>query len=859
MVIQKLTVHEVYEYLHTGVDGLSSVEVNDRLKEYGLNVIHEVVKKSSIKKFLKHFIHIFALLLWFAAFLCFYMAIKHPEEGLLNLGIAIVIVIIINGIFSFYQERQAEKVLLELKKLLPNTTKVIRDGVILKVPVYEIVPGDLILLNEGDKVPADARIVDAENLFVNNAPLTGESDPMPRNHHPYDGDFLDSPNILFAGTIVTTGRARGVCFATGMSTEFGKIAHITTGIKKTTSTLQIEIKKITKFIGFFSILTGIVFFIFGVMIGRTFIENFVFAVGIIIANVPEGLLPTVTISLAMSAQRMAKKNALIKSLNAIETLGSVTVICTDKTGTLTKNKMLVKELWIKTEKERLFEIGYFCNNVYIENGNQLHGDPTEVAIMEYVKNKVSKTGTRLKEKPFDAERKRMSVLYEVGGDRIVYVKGAVESVLPLCETIEYENISLTITSEIKSHIEEAYNKMADKGLRVLGFAYKHYKDNEELEEKLNFVGLMGLEDPPHEDVPEAISKCKKAGIRIIMITGDAEKTAIAIGKEVGIIPKIAKNGKSLDALSDSELKDILKDGDLIFYRMTPLEKLRIVRLLKEMGEIVAVTGDGVNDAPALKSADIGISMGLSGEDVSKEVAHIVLLDDNFSSIVNAIEEGRAVFENIRNFITYIFSSNIPEIIPYIAYVIFRIPLPLTIMQILAVDLGTDMFPALALGAEKPTQGIMERPPRKQNERLLNMQTILRSYFFLGPLEALAGLFGYYYVMTEGFTLPNLSTSSEIYLQATTACFAAIVVTQVANGFVCRSYYKSPITLGLFSNRLLLFGIAMEFMITFFVIYTPIGNSMFQTKAISLNTWLVLLPFMFLVFFADELRKIIMKK
>jgi sodium/potassium-transporting ATPase subunit alpha len=429
---------------------------------------------------------------------------------------------------------------------------------------------------------------------------------------------------------------------------------------------------------------------------------------------------------------------------------------------------------------------------------------------------------------------------------------------------------------------QAYNSMTDQGLRVIAFAYKEivkgstptltlpprggglgWGADSEIEETMVFVGLMGLEDPPRPEVPDAIEKCRGAGIKVIMITGDASRTAVAIAKQVGLAKNnpLVIEGHEINAMTDSVLREKLLSDEIIFARMTPVHKMRIVSILEDEGEKVAVTGDGVNDAPALKKANIGIAMGITGTDVAREAADMVLLDDNFASIVNAIEEGRGIFENIRKFISYIFASNVPEIIPYIAYIIFRIPLPLTIMQILAIDLGTDMFPALALGAEKPTKDVMKQPPRSPDERLLNFKILGRAYLFLGPIEAAAGLFGFFYVLYSGGWQwgEMLPSNNMLYLEATTACLGAIIITQIANVFACRSFRESIFSLGFFSNRLILVGIAVEIALSVFIIYHSAGNKIFGTAPLELNVWLILIPFSVALLLAEELRKFYVRR
>ena len=440
-----------------------------------------------------------------------------------------------------------------------------------------------------------------------------------------------------------------------------------------------------------------------------------------------------------------------------------------------------------------------------------------------------------------------------------------EGLLPLCTDSLINGDKARTDETIRRKINDEYHAMMDKGLRVLAFAYKEIKENSKfkiqnskLESEMVFVGLIGLEDPPRPEVPEAIRKCHEAGIKVIMITGDASRTAVAIAKEIGLVKgnPVVIEGNEFTRMNDKELREKLSEKEVIFARMTPKHKMRIVSILKEEGEVVAVTGDGVNDAPALKKADIGIAMGISGTDVAKEASDMVLLDDNFATIVNAVEEGRTVYENIKKFITYIFASNIPEAVPYLAYILLKIPLPLTIIQILAVDLGTDMLPALALGAEKPMPGIMKQPPRKLQERLLSFSLISRAYLFLGPIEAAACMFGFFYIMFNGGWRwgEMLSPNNILYMQATTACLAAIIVTQIGNVFACRSSRESVFSIGLFTNRLIFLGIAVELLLQLFIVYHPWGNKIFGTYPISLSAWLVLIPFAVLLLFADEARK-----
>jgi sodium/potassium-transporting ATPase subunit alpha len=876
MKINSLTEEEVLRSLVTSENGLTEEEARKRFLEFGPNEIKEVKKTSLFIKFLTQFTHFLAILLWIGAGLAFLSEYLRPGEGMINLGLAIVGVIFINALFTFIQEYRAEKAIEKLKLLLPFHVKVIRKGKEREIPAREIVPGDLIILSEGDKVPADSRLIDTAYLMVNNAPLTGESEPFPLNHAPFDGELIQSRNISFAGTNIVSGSGKGVVFATGMRTEFGRIAHLTGTVTSGLSPLQKEIIKITRIIAAIATIMGVVFFITGHLIGRTFWENFLFAVGIIVANVPEGLLPTVTLSLAMGSQRMAKRKALIKTLTSVETLGSVSVICTDKTGTLTQNKMAVQRIaYIDGGKQTegqipsLLTIALLCNNTK-EIGEDLKGEPTEVALYKSARKSIGHVESkRIREFPFDSDRKRMSTLNLLDRNTYVMTKGAPESIFTICSHCFMKDKIVNFDEALKESSVNLYHSMMDEGLRVLAFAYREVKGDEEVvimedaERDMVFLGLIGLEDPPRPEAAEAIRKCREAGIRIMMITGDGSRTALAIAKEIGLVngePTIVE-GSDFLRMSDNELRDVLSKEEVIFSRMTPKRKLRVVNILKEEGERVAVTGDGVNDAPALKRADIGIAMGITGTDVAKEAADMILLDDNFATIVNAIEEGRAVYENIRKFISYIFSSNIPEIVPYLAYALLRIPLPLTIMQILAVDLGTDMLPALALGAEKPSPAVMKTPPRSPKERLLNRPLLTRAYLFLGPIEAAAGLFGYFYVLKSGGWQwgQMLASNNILYLQATTACLTAIIVTQIANVFACRSFKESVFSLGIFTNRLIFGGIALEIVLQLFIVYHPFGNKMFSTYPIPVSIWLILIPFVFLLFFSEELRKLISRK
>jgi len=878
--IQSLSEAEVLRTLVTSDKGLSHEDAQRRLNEYGFNEIKDVRKKPLYLKLVSQFIHFLAILLWIAAALCFLSEFLHPGEGMLSLGIAIIGVIIINAIFTFVQEYRAEKAVEALKKLLPFNVKVLRDGSMREISAREVVPGDFFILNEGDKIPADARLVDENHLMVNNAPLTGESQSKPRSSRPFDGESLESPNIVFAGTHVVSGSGRAVAYATGMSTEFGKIAHLTSAVEPGLSPLQKEILKVTKIIAIIALTTGIFFFGIGTLTGRSFWHNLLFAIGITIANVPEGLLPTVTLSLAMGSQRMAKKKALIRTLTSVETLGSVTVICTDKTGTLTQNRMEVQKIWTTDMQQssinNLVRIASLCNNAFYEDG-KYKGDPTEVALLKAAREKSGDIkADRIAEIPFDSDRKRMTTVNVIEGETLVLTKGALENVLPLCTGIFVENGTKSLNDENKGPVMDAYHSMMDDGLRVIAFAFRKLADNSiaqaDPEAALIFVGLMGLEDPPRPEVPNAIKKCREAGIKIIMITGDASRTATAIAKQIGLVKDVPAiiEGHEIDMKSDDSLREALRSEEIIFARMSPRHKMRIVTVLQDEGERVAVTGDGVNDAPALKKADIGISMGIMGTDVAREAADMVLLDDNFATIVNAVEEGRTIFENIKKFITYIFAHGTPEAIPYIMFALFKIPLPLTVMQILAIDLGTETIPALALGAEPPEASIMRYPAGHPNTiiqsqsakgRIIDMALLFRGYVFIGFISAVAVLFVYFYVLYKGGWQWGMALEMNDLLtrQASTATFLGIVIMQIGNVFACRSSKDSIFRLGFFSNRLVIIGIIVEVILSAFIVYHPLGNRIFGTAPLGLDVWLILIPFSIMLLAAEELRKVYVRR
>ena len=881
MKIHGLTVADAFASLKSGLAGLSDAEARRRLVEFGANEVEEVAHEALLLTFAREFAHFFAIILWIAAALAFFAEWREPRQGMAALGFAIVGVIVINGVFSFWQVYRAEQALTALKKLLPNAAKVVRSGAVRLVPAAQLVPGDVILLEAGDILPADCRLVEAFSVRVNNATVTGESLPASRDAEPCaEPEPMHARNTLLAGTSLVSGEAKALVFATGSHSTFGKIALLTQATGDTISPLQLEIARVSRIVAGLALALGVIFFFIGQAIGLPFWATFIFAIGIIVANVPEGLLPTVTLALAMGSQRMAKRNALIRHLPAVEALGCTTVICTDKTGTLTQNRMSARRLFIagrmfETNQvaaliephRRFFEVAACCHDLKDARaaaGPGWLGDPMEVALVQLASDVMPALphSPRVNEIPFDSERKRLSTVHAAPEGKVLYCKGAPEVVLPRCTHAAMDGGAVALSDELAATFRTAAEAMAEQGLRVLACAWRKLPESFELadaEAEMTLAGLIGLEDPPRPEVADALQKCRDAGIKVIMVTGDHPHTATAIAREIGLVRSagpVVITGEQLAHLSDIQLQLALDAPEIIFARVLAEQKMRIVGALQNKREIVAVTGDGVNDAPALRKADVGIAMGRSGTDVAREAADMVLLDDNFASIVAAIEEGRAVFANIRNFLTYILTSNVPELIPYLAFVVLRIPLPLTIIQILAVDLGTDMLPALGLGAEKPAPDIMKAPPRSRADRLLNWPLLARAYLFLGLMQAAAAMSAYWFVLRHGgwHFGEKLAAHDPLYLQATTACLSAIVGMQVANVFLCRSDHQPLLARGLFSNKLIVAGIASEILLIALIDYTPWGNALFGTAPIPLAVWLFIIPFALGMVALEELRK-----
>ncbi len=915
--VEEMSSAEIYLTFGTRPEGLSHKEAEERLKRLGPNSIREIRGKSLLVKFLANFIHLMAVLLWIAGFVA--LAAKMPQ-----LAISIWTVNIINGAFSFWQEYRAEKATEAMRKMLPSYANVLREGEMARIQALELVPGDVLLLAEGDRISADARLTDEAELYADQSTLTGESLKVRKTSEMVSGKDLariEIPNIVFAGTNVVSGTGKAVVFATGMDTEFGKIAGFAQNLGDEPSPLQKEMRRVTKVVTLVAVSIGFVFFLLAIALaGVDTAEGFIFGMGMIVAFVPEGLLPTVTLSLALGVQRMAKRNALIKRLSAVETLGSTSVICTDKTGTLTQNEMTVREIWLPGRRLTVTGTGYAPEGEIMEGselvpappGSDLHrlllaaglcnnarllppdeessrwtilGDPTEGALIALaMKGGVNlaleaQRSPRLRELPFDSRRKRMSTIHRGSESEVVaYVKGAPREVLGLCGCVLESGAEGPLSEAMRAQIMEANDAYARSGLRILAIAQRSNLgalenpraglsgySPEIVERDLAFIGLVAMMDPPRPEVAEAVDKCRRAGIRVVMITGDYGLTAESIARRIGIVqgerPRIL-TGSEVDSLDDEALDEALKE-EAIFARAAPENKLRIVKALQQSGHVVAVTGDGVNDAPALKKADIGVAMGLSGTDVAKESADMILTDDNFASIVSAIEEGRAVYANIKKFTTYIFTSNTPEAAPFILFALSRaqIPLALNVMHILAIDLGTDLVPALGLGAEPPEPGIMDKPPRSLKEHVITRSLLLRAYLFLGPLQSLAVMAAFYFqYWTHGFwgQWVGLPSSGFLYESATAMALACVVTTQIGNLFAQRTQRSSVFRIGLFSNRLLWIGIVSELAIVLLIVYLPPVQNIVGTRELPLENWLFLIAWAPLLLVADECRKALLR-
>jgi magnesium-transporting ATPase (P-type) len=896
-----LHVKELFESLQTSAKGLSSQEADVRLVKYGPNILLEKKRTPVAYKFLVQLKDLFGVLLLIAALLA-------ALTNAMDMSFTIFAVVLVNAVLSLFQEWRAEKAMETLKSWMPEYSKVIRDGELKKMLVKDLVPGDIIVLEDGDRVPADARLITAYDLWTNNVPLTGESEPQPRTTEPVpilDSAYLDASNMVFMSTSVAKGQGRAVVVSTGMKTKFGQIASLTQEIADEPSPLQKEIAYTAKYDFILAITVGVIFFaVSNIWLHVNIYASVIFMIGVMVACVPEGLQVTVSSALAINVLKMAKENVLVRKLSAVQTLGSVTVICTDKTGTITKGEMTVRRIWVHDKVvevsgvgydpvgkftcegqalkedefravEKLLEISALCNSAKVEAPSDRNkswsivGDPTDGAlIVAALKHSLSVQALLVERPmfrvlPFDSERKRMTTLHRFEGHDFAFTKGGPRSILSICDRIVVKNRVEELTPENREAVEAKVREFANRGLRVIAVAYKElpekcsYKEKE-VESSMVFVGLAGMKDPPRPEVKQAVTVAKQAGIKIAIITGDYGPTAQAIAEEVGIVePKKCRiiRGVDLDGLGDDQIAEEVKKQDAIFARVSPEQKLRIVKALKQYGEIVAVTGDGANDAPSLREADIGIAMGVSGTDVAREAADMVLLDDSFASIVKAVESGRTIYENIRKFIVYVFAHNWAELIPYVLYIVLGIPLPLLVIQVLAIDLGIDVIPSLALSREPPEPGIMSEMPRSIKERLFNSGVFLRS-LYIGAIVATGAVLGCMIAWASGGWQfgTGLAETSVLYRKGTTMTFAGIVIAQVGNVLASRTNKVSLFKTSVKSNKWVWLGIAAQISIISVLVYVPLMQSVFQTTGLGLLDWAFLAILACIVVFAEETRK-----
>jgi calcium-translocating P-type ATPase len=812
------------------VVGLGTAEAERRLAADGPNVLPAARPIPAWRRLVAQMTHFFALMLWVASALAF-------VAGLPELGVAIIVVVLVNGVFAFAQETRAEHAAARLRELLPRRVVVMRDGTATEIDAADLVVDDLVVLNAGDRISADVRTVESLDLAIDTSTMTGESRPS----------FAARGDELFAGTFVVEGEGTAVVVATGAGTELAQLASLTRAGQRPRGPLAKELDRVVRIVATIAVAVGAGFFAIAAAVGMPPSDGVLFAIGVTVALVPEGLLPTVTLSLAIGAQRMSRQAALVRRLEAVETLGSTTVICTDKTGTLTRNEMSVVEVWTAAGSVEVAGEGYgpeaevagsedavaaaravaaagrACSSgtAVLEDGWwRAFGDPMEAAIDALARRLVvdEVAAPERARYPFDPRRRRMSVWI---GDRLL-VKGAPDAVVPRC-------------SDLPDGATAAVEKLTDRGLRVLAVASRTVAGEDppssadEAEQDLVLLGLVALEDPPRASAAEAVTLCRAAGVSIVMVTGDHPVTALAIAREVGLVvgePRVLLGDELPE--DDAVLGALLDHDGTVVARVAPEDKLRIARALQSRGHVVAMTGDGVNDGPALQAADIGVAMGESGTDVAREAADLVLLRDDFTTIVNAIRQGRATYTNIRRFLTYHLTDNVAELTPFVVWALSggRIPLALTVLQVLCLDIGTDLLPALALGAEQPGPRLMDGPPPKRH--LLDRSLLARVFGVLGPAEAAVSMTAFFATYLMAGWRPGDAFPDGPLLAASGAAFCAVVFGQMATAFACRSTTRRPGQLGWTSNRLLLAAVAVEAVaLAVFVLVPPVADLLRQ--------------------------------
>lgn len=888
------TKEEVCSQLNTSIDkGLTQEILEEHLKKHGPNELREEEKRSFLSKILAQFSDFLVIILIIASIVSF--AVGERADA-----IVILAIVVINALLGLYQEGRAEKALEALKKMAAPNAKVIRNGNTTIVPANSLVPGDIVILESGDIVPADLRLVESSNLKIEEASLTGESVPVEKDSNiVFDQDVAlgDRTNMCFMSTIVTYGRGKGVVVNTGHDTEIGKIATMIQTFEDETTPLQKNLDQLGKYLGVACIVVCALVFGIGILQGRDLLQMFMVAISLAVAAIPEGLPAIVTIVLALGMNRMVKRNAIVKKLLAVETLGCTTVICSDKTGTLTQNEMTVVKVYTdgkvfdvtgtgyeprgefkidgnpispmdSINLNTLISIGALCNDASLEEnteGYRILGDPTEGALITLAgkgnifKKEINDKYPRVEEIPFDSDRKMMTTFHNnyFPNKTISFTKGAPDIVISRCDSIYMNGEVVPLSDELTEKILSINSQFSKKALRVLAFAFKdHDKLPEEItsstvENKMVFVGLVGMIDPPREEAKEAIKLCKKAGIQTVMITGDYKETAFAIAKELGMAKHEdeAIMGRELDDVSDEDLKELVKHKK-VYARVSPEHKVKIISALKANGEIAAMTGDGVNDALALKRADIGVAMGITGTDVAKNTAEVILTDDNFASIVAAVEEGRIIYSNIKKFVFFLLSCNIGEILIVSLSILFNLPVPLIPIQLLWLNLVTDSFPALALGIEKGDPEIMEIPPRSPDEPILD-RGMVTAIIFQSSAIALGSLLAYRWgLKTYGYD--NL-------IIARTITFATLITAELLRAYSSRSEKHTIFEIGIFSNKTLTYATIVSFVLLVIVIYLPILQPIFDTYPLGFKDWQIVLLHSFLPLVVGEVYKLVIRK
>ncbi len=839
----KLSKKETLNKLDTSEKGLDNKEVEKRKKFYGENKLKKAKSISPLKIFIAQFNSFLVYILITAVVLSTFLK-EYIDAAV------IFFILIVNAIMGFVQEYNAEKSMEALKKLTNLKAKVLRNNKEIEIDSKEIVPGDIIFLEEGSKVPADARIIENIGLQAEEASLTGESTPVNKHDEIINKEvsLSDQKNMVFSSTIITKGKGIAIVTSTGMRTEIGKIAKLIEQSEESLTPLQVKLKNLGELLGIFVIFVCIAVFIAGALKTGEYAKMFIAAIALAVAAIPEGLPAVVTISLSIGVQKMIKNNVLIRKLPSVETLGSTTVICSDKTGTLTKNQMTVTQLYVNHEFVNVSGTGYsfkggfskainkislllqtgaLCNNAKVNN-SKIIGDPTEASLIVSAAkaklNNLDKKCPKVNEIPFDSNRKLMTTIHKQGNSFVAYSKGAPDKIIEKCNKIIENGKVRKITIKDKNKILKANSDFANKALRVLGFAFKKTKSKNTKETDLIFIGLQAMRDPPRNKVKDDILKCKEAGIRVVMITGDHELTAKAIAKDLGII------GKTIDS-KDLKKINLLEEVEHIsvYARATPEDKMKITEALKKKGHVVAMTGDGVNDAPALKHADIGIAMGITGTDVAKESSDMILTDDNFSSIVRAIEEGRHIYNNIKKFVMYLMSSNIGEVFTIFTAIIIGMPMPLLAIQILWINLITDGLPALALSLEPTDKNIMKEKPRNKTENIITKNSFL---FMLS--------IGLVMMITTLIVFNQYISINLIYAQ--TIGFTTLMLLQMYNVINSRSGMSSAFS-GMFTNKWLILAIMSSILLQIIVIYTPLSLIFHTTTATSLAEWSFTNPIM----------------